>query len=272
MRAITSGARPALAAVLIAASAGFARPAAALPASQFSEYASGLSRTAEGDDTLPETISLAYDVPGWGSVLGSAATIGGALPRGEMQLELNAYVDPFNPLNGQALAAIRYYWAVEQVGGDPFDGRVPVDVETHGRVFSVVNTASGGIGNLYAEAFFEIAGDTNHLYQANACLGVDCETGEFVFDEQFTVETTLNAANRVDLTVGGNGQLQNVGSFSFEGFVDPRIEISPSFARRADFQLVFSNEVVPEPEAGWLSVAALAAIAFVSSSVRRAGG
>ncbi len=239
-----------------------AAPAAAvLPESRFYEYASGLGRTAEGDQTLPETVSLDYEVPGSRSVVTSATTTGGALPRAEMQLTEMAYVDPFNPINGQALATIRYYWAVEQIGGDPFDGTVPVDIETHGRVSSSVETTGGGIGNLFAEAFFEVINDPNHIYQANACAGLDCEPGEFLMDEQFTVQATPDAANRVELTAGGNGSLLDTGSYSFDGFVDPRIEISPSFARRADFRLVYSNGVVPEPSAGWLAAAALAAIA-----------
>ena len=262
MRAVARRARPVfLAAILLLAGAGSGRAAVVFPESQFTEYVNGLGQTEEGDQTLPETVSLAYDVPGLRSVVGSATTIGGALPRGEMQLTLTSYVDPFNPINGQALAAIRYYWAVEQIGGDPFDGQVPVDIETHGRVSSTVETTSGGIGNLFAEAFFETINDSNHSYQANACAGLHCETGEFLMDEQFTVQATPDAENRVDLTVGGNGTLYDIGFFSIEGFVDPHIEISPGFARREDFRLVFSNHVVPEPGPGLLSAAALATIA-----------
>jgi hypothetical protein len=264
MRAVARRARPVfLATILLLAGAGSGRATVVFPESQFYEYTNGLGRTVEGDQTLPETVSLAYDIPGLRSVVGSATTIGDALPRGEMQLTLTAYATPFNPINGQALAAIRYYWAVEQIGGDPFDGEVPVDIETHGRVSSTVETTNGGIGNLFAEAFFEIINDPDHLYQANACADFHCETGEFLMDEQFTVQATPDAENRVDLTVGGNGTLYDIGFFSIEGFVDPHIEISPSFARRADFRLVFSNDVVPEPDTGLLLAAAWAAIASV---------
>jgi hypothetical protein len=262
MRAVARRARPVfLAAILLLASAESGWATVVFPESQFYEYTSGLGQIEEGDQTLPEAISLAYDIPELRSVVGSATTIGGALPRGEMHLTLTSYVDPFNPINGQALAAIRYYWAVEQVGGDPFDGKVPVDIETHGRVTSTVETTSGGIGNLFAEAFFETINDSDYSYQANACAGLQCETGEFLMDEQFTVEATPDAENRVDLTVGGDGTLYDIGFFSIEGFVDPHIEISPSFARREDFRLVFSNHVVPEPDTELLFAAAVAAIA-----------
>jgi hypothetical protein len=155
---------------------------------------------------------------------------------------------------GGAYARTEYYWTIEQTGGAPYNATVPIDVHVSGGVDSS-RFLQAGPSNLYAEVYMPLPG-TPGSYMVNACTVGPCTVGRLTFEQSATGEATVGEIYRVVLTASGSGSASYVGAtFTLQAWVDPRIEISPSFDRRNDFQLVFSNGVnaIPEPASAWLA-------------------
>jgi len=226
---------------------GVASAEITLQQSRFNEYINSSFGSPAGDEVSPETISLVSTVEGWGSVNAFAATSGGGRPRAQVDVLMNIESQSYSSKYVQGIAEIRYYWAVEQVGGPAWSGGVPVDIATQGLASYTIDSVNGpGMQNMYAKAFLETAGDGNRTYNATPCI-VDCKIpGTFSFDEAFTVDVTLNARNRVQLTAVVWASLFD-GVIDATAWVDPVIVIDPDFARRDDFRIVFGNEVTPVP-------------------------
>lgn len=71
--------------------------------------------------------------------------------------------------NQVASAEIRYYWAIEQVGGIPYGDRVPVELDTRALATYTLATALNFGLAMRATAFFEIAGEASWSFSALPC-------------------------------------------------------------------------------------------------------
>lgn len=226
-------------------------------------FATSLFHAFGTDDARPESFAATNDVgfvAGTGMVLAS----GGALPRVEGALSFSANGNPTTSLFGQFYARVYYEWTVEQVGGDPFTGTVPIDVHTRGAIERSANTGAK-VQNLWAQASIDLPGtglpSEHHL--ARGCIAFICTPGGASFDDSFTGQATPDSVYHVTLLVLGNGYLEaDKSAFTMSGWVDPQITIAPDFARRDDFRLVFSSGVlaVPEPSTAWLGLGGLLAL------------
>jgi len=218
-----------------------------LQQSRFNEYINSSFGSPAGDEVSPETITLVSTVDGWGSVNALVSTRGGGRPRAQVDVLMNIEPQSFSAKYVQGVAEVRYYWAVEQVGGPAWNDSVPVDIATQGLSSYTIDSVNGpGMQNMYAKAFFDTAGDGNRTYNATPCI-VDCKIpGTFAFDEAFTADVTPNVANRVQLTTVVWASLFD-GIVDATAWVDPVITINADFARRDDFRIVFGNGVTPVP-------------------------
>lgn len=223
-----------------------------------------------GDSTTPETLEGTSLVPGYAHATGHAFTRGGSLPRVEGYINVTSDNDYFTLL-GSAGGRIDYWWTVEQTGGEPFTGPVPIDVHTRGHVDSS-SFLDAGANNLYAQAFIELDdADGPLVYTAQACADV-CTPGPISFDARFSGTASVDEAYRVTLIAAASGWASGVGAtFTLEAWADPRIEISPAFARRDDFRLVFGNGVTAVPEPGTAAMLGAGALALLGLARRRAG-
>ncbi len=218
-----------------------------LQQSRFNEYINSSFGSPAGDEVSPETIPLVSTIDGFGSVNAFASTSGGGRPRAQVDVLMDIEPQSFSAKYVQGVSEIRYYWAVEQVGGPAWSGSVPVDIATQGLASYTIDSVNGpGMQNMYARAFLETAGDGNRTYDATPCV-VDCKIpGTFSFNEAFTADVTLNARNRVQLTAVVWASLFD-GVVDATAWVDPVITINADFARRDDFRIVFGNGVTPVP-------------------------
>lgn len=225
--------------------------AATLTQSVFKEvlFAQDLFSEFGRDDTLPQRFDAAADV-GYASASGYVLTQGGAAPRAEGSMTFTALGNPASGLFAEFDARVYYEWTIEQVGGDPFVGPVPVDVHTSGAVERSANVW-GRVQHLWAQANIDLPGTglPSNYHAAIACVSFDCSRSPLSFDDRFTGWAEPGSVYTVILTAKGNGYLQaDTGTFTISAWVDPRIEISAGFARREDFQVVFSAGVTPVPE------------------------
>jgi len=230
--------------------------AATLEVSVFQEslYAEDLFLANGVDDSVPEHLTGSNRVA-YASASGRVATAGGALPRAEGELTMTALGNPASGLFGRISARVYYEWRVERIGGDPYTGTVPIDVRTRGGVDSSVNVYAE-LKELWAQAEIQLpdTGLPDAYHAAVGCSRAGCTLGPVSFDHSFTGHATPDTTYTVVLTVLGSGNLKaDTGTFSISGWVDPRIEIAPGFARRDDFRLVFGAGVTPVPlPAPWL--------------------
>lgn len=226
-----------------------ASPAVELQPSRFYESLTSWAQFPEGDETTPESISVNETLEDVGNAHGVASTAGGTRPRGQVDFTLNVQPGSLSlfPWDVSGEASIRYYWAIEQIGGPAWNELVPVDIVTAGSTSFSVDTVNGiGVTNMYADILFDTSGDSNRSFSATPCGGPFCEPGTYSFDEAFTVQTHPNVANRVQMVAFIGAALWD-GSLVASAWIDPIIRIDPDFARAADFQIVFSNDVTPIP-------------------------
>lgn len=224
----------------------------------FEQLGGGAYLNLEGDTATPETLSGSALYPGYAYVSGWATTVGGTLPSASGLVNLTVDTDYPNAIFAGIYARVDYYWAVEQLGGDPYAGSVPIDVRARGGLDSSL-FGNAGTGILFAEALIPLPG-TAGSHMVNACTTSPCTTGPMSFDHSFTGMAVIDHVYPVTLTASGSGGAGYVGStITLSAWVDPIIQISPTFDRRNDFRLVFSNGVspIPEPASAWLAGAGL---------------
>ena len=187
------------------------------------------------------TVEWSESILGQGSLIGSATTRGMVLPMANIDLALAGLE---YGITGCARASIYYFWAVEQIGGDPYYGKIPVHITTAG---SVSRTASGsvGLGYLYAKVSFGWDPWSYTNYEAD----LTGETGTESFNEEFTRKVYKDTQFIVGLLVqGGATNAFNGGTVNMSGYVDPIFVIDPTWDRAKDFKLVFSEGISPQPQ------------------------
>ncbi|MEQ8661715.1 MAG: hypothetical protein RLW62_12955, partial [Gammaproteobacteria bacterium] len=145
-------------------------------------------------------------------------------------------------------AEIRYYWAIEQVGGIPYGDRVPVELDTRALATYTLATALNFGLTMRATAFFEIADEASWTFSALPCQPRCAPgTGADGFHEVVLGHATPNLANRIQLTSVMTASLFRDSSLDAVVWVDPVITISPDFERRDDFRIVYGSYVEPVP-------------------------
>lgn len=261
------------------AAAVFAGPllpagAATLPAATFYELVIYPSVELEGDVMNPEVVSVLLDED-WRAVDAAASTWGGARPAIHARTALTVNAPGYErTYYGGASGEIRYYWSLEQVGGDPFDGLVPVEISITGRVQYMGSTGRAGASSVSVRAdFTEMGSGQARYFSVTPPLdehGLPI-VGTGTLDERYTAMIEPGRRNRVDLWAGAGGWVTVAGSFAAEAWIDPRIVIAADFARRDDFRLSFSAGVspVPVPPAALLMASAIAALASPGWRLRR---
>ncbi len=219
------------------------------------------------DDHQPELL-VGSNAVADAAAEGWARTVGGALPRAEgaltfTQLDTTSRV-LFTSLYGRTYCE----WAVEQTGGDPYGGPVPVAVRIAGAVDSTLSEFAS-LSNLWVRAKIDGRGMGGATHAALGGKMGRCTLGPIALDEGFIAQAQVDERYTVALTALASG---NVGArdatFSISAWVDPRIEIDPAFARREDFRLVFSSRVTPVPEAAMMSMLLLGLV-LTAGAVRR---
>jgi len=250
--------------------------AATLEQAVFQEYvyAGGLFHGLGVDDTLPESFvesATAADE----SASGNASTTGGAFPRAEGAITMRAIGNPTRSMAGNFSARAYYEWQLEQLGGDPWTGPIPIDVHTRGAVDSSV-TYGASIYNLWAQAQIDLPGAPPAAHSARACVRGVCTYGPIAFDHAFSGHAFPGTAYVVELETLGSGYVSvDRAVLSMSGWVDPGIVISPTFERAGDFRVVFSRGIAPVPEPTELALlvvgGATLPIAVGRSRRRRAG-
>ncbi|MEQ8231010.1 MAG: hypothetical protein RLW61_11735 [Gammaproteobacteria bacterium] len=258
--------------VLSAVIAAPASGAVTLQPSRFFERLDGHFVDALGDELTPETLLIDRTLDGIGSADGFVATSGGARPRAEVQMNIAMGPGASRAYNQVASAEIRYYWAIEQVGGIPYGDRVPVELDTRALAsYTLATDLNFGL-TLRATAFFEIADEASWTFSALPCRPICAPgTGAEGFHEVVSGHATPNLANRIQLTAVATASLYRDTSLAATVWVDPVITISPDFARRDDFRIVYGSfvEAVPLPAPALLLLSAL--LPFSLGRWRRAG-
>lgn len=242
-----------------AAGAAQAVPAASatLEVAVFQEYvyAKGLFHGLGTDDTRPESFLESETAPDE-TASGYVSTTGGALPRAEGGITMEAIGNPGRDMAGSFSARVYYEWRVEQVGGDPYGGLIPIDVRTRGHVDSSV-TYGASIYNLWAQADIELPGAPPGAHSARGCVKGDCTYGPLSFDHAFSGLAVPGTTYVVELEALGSGHVGVDGAvLSMSAWVDPTIVISPGFERAGDFRIVFSEGILPVPEPAELTMLA----------------
>jgi len=230
-------------------------------------YAQGIFHLIGAYENQPEvfaTSGAVADESGWGT----AATTGGALPGAEGSISLTAIGNPTRPMFGSFYGRVYYEWAVEQIGGDPYLGPIPIVVHASGAVDSSVGVGAK-LDNLWAQAKFR-TGTATEYHSAVGCVTGTCTLGPIAFDDLFVTQAEVDVVNIVELTALGSGNvLSDQGTFTISAWVDPRIEISPAFERRNDFRLAFGAGVVPIPEPSSVAMMLGGALAMAGALARR---
>lgn len=249
-----------VAACCLASEIGVASAGLVLAPARFDEVTDDVYR---GSPAEPESIETVIDV-GLGHVVETATTTGGALPTAEVTITANAGE------SASASARVEFQFGIEQiVAGSPV--LVPVVVTGAGDADVSVDGTDGAV----ASAQLTLSGGGGEI-RTTACAppenfpGGDCAGNPF--------EATLDAAGfpgavftvRLDASASGGPAPSSVGSLAASAFVDPVVAIDPSFARRDEFRLLFSEGVnpVPEPNACAGAFAALTALVPLVRSSR----
>lgn len=210
-------------------------------------YAKGIFHGLGTDDRAPESFTESGTVSDE-SASGYVTTTGGSLPRAEGAITMTAIGNPGRDMAGSFSARVYYEWRVEQVGGDPYAGPVPIDIRTRGAVDSSV-TYGASIYNLWAQASIELPDAPATGHSARACVRGTCTYGPIVFDHSFSGNAQVGTRYIVELEALGSGNVSvDRAVLTMSGWVDPTIVISLSFARRDDFRIAFSEGIAPIPE------------------------
>lgn len=229
--------------------------AATLETAVFQEYvyAQGLFHGLGIDDSLPEYFEES-ETASDESASGYVRTTGGSLPQAEGALTMQAIGSPTRVMFGSFSARVYYEWRIEQVGGDPFSGPIPVDVHTRGGVDSSVTTGAS-IDNLWAQAKITLPDAPSEYHAAVGCSKGNCTYGPISFDDAFSGNAQPDTTYVVVLTALGSGNVSaDRAVLSMSAWVDPTIVISPGFERAGDFRLVFSEGILPVPEPSELAM------------------
>ena len=229
--------------------------AATLQTAVFQEYvyAQGLFHGLGTNDGLPEHFEES-ETASDETASGYVRTTGGALPRAEGALTMEAIGNPTRIMFGSFSARVYYEWRIEQVGGDPYSGPIPIDVHTRGAVDSSV-TYGASIDNLWAQAKITLPDAPSEYHAAVGCSKGDCTYGPISFDDAFSGTALPDTTYVVILTALGSGNVSaNRAVLSMSAWVDPTIVISPGFDRAGDFQIVFSEGILPVPEPSELAM------------------
>lgn len=244
--------------------------AAALEQAVFQEYvyAQGIFHGFGSDDRAPESFiesGTVFDE----SASGYVATTGGSLPRAEGGITMTAIGNPGRVMFGSFSARVYYEWRVEQVGGDPYAGPVPIDVRTRGAVDSSI-TYGASIYNLWAQASIELPDAPAKAHSARACVRGTCTYGPIAFDHSFSGNAQVDSIYIFELEALGSGNVSVDGAvLSMSGWVDPGIVISPSFARHDDFRIAFSAGIEPIPEPSGLAMLIAGGLVTAGALARR---
>ena len=225
--------------------------AATLPAATFIEQIQYPVAELSGNDAMPEVLSAVVSED-WRAVDAVASTWGGARPEGDARMAMTIDVPGFyRDWFGGSAIDIHYHWSLEQTGGDPYVGLVPVNITARGFAQFICATGNAGAtSEVRAEAAFtEMGSGQGRIWQIWAPKDEAGRTivGTGTFDETYTAMIEPGRSNRVDLYAGAAGWVAGSGSFAVAAWVDPIIVIDPAFARGDDFQLVFSAGVTPVP-------------------------
>ena len=231
---------------VLAASFLHAAEAIELAPTTFEESIGGAQTSVAGvDPLLPEHVVVSVATEDYGSADGSSTTVGGALPSVHSALDLNGY-SPYGTAGGGA-ARIFYYWAVEQVEGDPYDGLVPIRIEASGSV-SRGTAGDVALGQLYAYATFNLHHDLVQL-EATLCDALGCYTGSDSFADTFVAEVALDTPYSVQLYVFGYDTVEPAGTVSYQSAADAVLTIDPDFALAAQFRIVYGAGIAPATDA-----------------------
>lgn len=225
------------------------------------------------------SISMAEEVIGIGGadigrISGSAASTGGLLPMAAIDIAVSG--TGFSAIDGEAIAALSYSWAVEQIAGTPRQ-TARVRIHTRGGVSAVAN-GDAAYAPYYAMA--SIWYGSWHTFVAGVNPGVPSYGDSF--DQTYTPFVGVNQVFTTNLTAyalvaaswhGG------AGTARADAWVDPVIEIDPGWLYADNFRVVFSRgigvapevapAVVPEPAVSLLVGSGLAAIGLKTRRWRR---
>ncbi|MFO1319269.1 MAG: hypothetical protein U1F52_06625 [Burkholderiales bacterium] len=209
------------------------------------------------DPLLAESIAFDNRIPSIASGHGRAATSGGSIPMASAHVDLVSET-VYRDIWGGAYASVDYYFMLEQTGGTPVTEQIPLDIVTRGGIAGSA-TEHAGVGDVYARATVYIdTHDVDVPQGVHSCIPLPCSGAPKSFESAFTGYAVPEQPIRVSLVASVSGSASRPGaSFSGDAWVDPVITISPGYARRADFRLVFSEGVTAVPEPGtWASLAA----------------
>lgn len=254
-------------------SSGAPLPAAAvvLPPSTFEESTGATSIGDEHglDPYLPETVSFANSIPSLAAGAGWATALGGALPRAEGQISITSDTN-FRDIWGGSYASVNYYFYLEQLGGTPVTEQIPIDIVTRGGI-SASASEHAGVGDVYAHATVYIdTHDVDVPQGVHSCIPAPCSGTPKSFEYAFTGYAVPEQEIRVSLIASMSGAASRRGAtFSAHAWVDPRIEISHTYARRDDFRIVFSDGVTPVPEPSTFSMGGAGLVALACGLGRR---
>jgi len=240
---------------LLAASFMHAASAIELAPTTFEESIGGAQTSVVGvDPLLAETVVVSVATEDYGSADGSSTTVGGALPSVRSGLDLNGYF-PYGTGGGGA-ARIFYYWAVEQVAGEPYDGLVPIRIEASGYV-SRGTAGEAALGQLYSYATFGLEHDFVQL-EATLCDAHGCYTGSDSFADTFVAEVALDTPYSVQLYAFGYDTVSPAGTVSYQSAADAVLIIDTAFPRASEFRIDYGAGIEPATDADGDGLADLA--------------
>lgn len=230
--------------------------AVVVPHATFEEETSATSLGYEhgADPLLPERVSFENRIPSLGSGYGWAATSGGSLPMAAAHADVTSET-VFRDMWSGSSASVNYYFYLEQIGGTPVTEQIPIDFVTRGGIVASA-TEHAWVSDVYAHALVYVdTHDVDIPQGVHSCIPAPCSGTPKSFEYAFTGYAIPEQLVRVSLIASVSGGTSRPGAkFSGDAWVDPVIGISPTYARRDDFRLVFSEGVtaVPEPSTAWL--------------------
>jgi hypothetical protein len=233
-------------ACLVAASFVHSAGAIDLAPTTFEESVGGAQTNVVGaDPLLAETVVVSVATENYGSADGTSTTIGGVLPSVRSSLDLNGYF-PYGTAGGGS-ARIFYYWAVEQIAGEPYDGLVPIRIEASGYVSRGI-AGDVALGQLYAYATFNLEQNLVQL-EATLCDALGCYSGSDSFADTFVADVALDTPYSVQLYAFGYDTVAPAGTVSYESAADAVLIVDPAFARASDFRIVYGAGISPATDA-----------------------